>query len=90
MVKAIALGAKAVLIARACWWGMAAGGEAGVANVLSILRSGIDEALLGLGRDSIHDLNPDDLVVPPGFTREHATDPRAALLTASALRRKPS
>jgi isopentenyl diphosphate isomerase/L-lactate dehydrogenase-like FMN-dependent dehydrogenase len=41
-----------------------------VTNVLQILRSGIDEALLGLGRSSIHELVRDDLIIPPGFTRE--------------------
>jgi pre-mycofactocin synthase len=70
VVKALALGAKAVLIGRAYLWGMAAGGEKGVTNVLQILRSGIDEALLGLGRSSIHELVRDDLIIPPGFTRE--------------------
>ncbi|MGH3564752.1 MAG: pre-mycofactocin synthase MftD [Pseudonocardia sp.] len=69
VVKALALGARAVMIGRAYLWGMAANGEAGVTNVLEILRSGIDEALLGLGRASIHDLVPDDVIVPPGFTR---------------------
>jgi pre-mycofactocin synthase len=69
VVKAVALGARAVMIGRAYLWGMAAGGQAGVANVLQILRSGIDEALLGLGRSSIHDLVPDDVIVPPGFER---------------------
>jgi isopentenyl diphosphate isomerase/L-lactate dehydrogenase-like FMN-dependent dehydrogenase len=69
VVKALALGAKAVLIGRAYLWGMAANGEAGVTNVLEILRSGISETLLGLGRSSIHDLVPDDLIIPPNFTR---------------------
>jgi isopentenyl diphosphate isomerase/L-lactate dehydrogenase-like FMN-dependent dehydrogenase len=40
-----------------------------VENVLDILRGGIDSALFGLGKDSIRDLTPGDLVVPPGFTR---------------------
>jgi L-lactate dehydrogenase (cytochrome) len=70
VVKALAFGAKAVMIGRAYLWGMAAGGETGVANVLQILRSGIDEALLGLGRSSIHELVRHDLVIPPDFTRE--------------------
>jgi len=77
VVKALALGAKAAMIGRAYLWGMAAGGEAGVTNVLQIMRSGIDEALLGLGRSSIHDLVPDDIIVPPGFTREPAVAPSA-------------
>jgi heme/flavin dehydrogenase (mycofactocin system) len=67
VVKALALGAKAVMIGRAYLWGMAAGGQAGVTNVLQILRSGIDEALLGLGRSSIHDLVREDVIVPEGF-----------------------
>ncbi len=69
VVKALALGARAVLIGRAYLWGLAATGEAGVRNVLEILGSGIDEALVGLGRASIHDLVPEDLVMAPGFTR---------------------
>jgi len=48
---------------------MAAAGERGVSNVLEILRSGIDEALLGLGRSSIHDLTREDLIIPDGFTK---------------------
>jgi heme/flavin dehydrogenase (mycofactocin system) len=68
-VKALALGARAVLIGRAYLWGLAASGSAGVRNVFDILRGGIDSALLGLGRASIHDLAPEDVLVPPGFTR---------------------
>jgi isopentenyl diphosphate isomerase/L-lactate dehydrogenase-like FMN-dependent dehydrogenase len=69
VVKALALGARAVMIGRAYLWGLAANGQAGVENVLDLLRGGIDSAVLGLGHASIHDLSPADLVVPPGFTR---------------------
>jgi heme/flavin dehydrogenase (mycofactocin system) len=69
VVKALALGARAVMIGRAYLWGLAANGQAGVENVLDILRGGIDSALLGLGRSSVHELTADDVVVPPGFTR---------------------
>ncbi|MBV9513499.1 MAG: mycofactocin biosynthesis FMN-dependent deaminase MftD [Mycobacteriaceae bacterium] len=69
VVKALALGARAVMIGRAYLWGLAAGGQAGVENVLDILRGGIDSALRGISKASIHDLTPDDIVVPPGFTR---------------------
>lgn len=69
VVKALALGAKAVMIGRAYLWGLAANGQAGVENVLDILRAGIDSTLLGLGHTSVHTLSPVDVVVPPGFTR---------------------
>src|SRR5215217_2212891 len=70
VVKAMALGAKAVMIGRAYLWGMAANGERGVQNVLAIIRQGIDEALLGLGKASVHDLTREDVVLPPHFTRD--------------------
>jgi len=69
VVKALALGARAVLIGRAYLWGLAANGQAGVENVLDILRGGIDSALLGLGLSSIHELTPDHLLIPEGFHR---------------------
>jgi heme/flavin dehydrogenase (mycofactocin system) len=69
VVKAVALGAQAVMIGRAYLWGLAAAGQAGVENVLDILRAGIDSTLRGLGRSSIHDLTPDDVLTPAGFTR---------------------
>jgi isopentenyl diphosphate isomerase/L-lactate dehydrogenase-like FMN-dependent dehydrogenase len=69
VVKAVALGVRAVMTGRACLWGLAVNGQAGVENVLDILRGGIDSALLGMGRSSVHDLTPADILVPPGFTR---------------------
>jgi isopentenyl diphosphate isomerase/L-lactate dehydrogenase-like FMN-dependent dehydrogenase len=79
VVKALALGAKAVMIGRACLWGLGANGQAGVENVLDLLRSGIDACLLGLGRATIADLTPDDLVIPPASPTASAADRRGAL-----------
>ena len=69
VVKALALGARAVMIGRAYLWGLAANGQAGVENVLDVLRGGIDSTLRGLGRASVGELGREDVVVPPGFTR---------------------
>ena len=69
VVKALALGARAVMIGRACLWGLAAGGPSGVRNVFDILRAGIDSALLALGRASVRDLVPADVILPAGLRR---------------------
>lgn len=69
VLKALALGARAVMIGRAFLWGMGAAGGPGVKNVLDILRSGLDEGLFGLGRSRVGDLRPGGLIVPGGFTR---------------------
>jgi heme/flavin dehydrogenase (mycofactocin system) len=69
VVKALALGARAVMIGRACLWGLAAGGPAGVRNVFDVLRGGIDSTLLALGRSSVRDVVPADVIVPDGFSR---------------------
>jgi L-lactate dehydrogenase (cytochrome)/(S)-mandelate dehydrogenase len=61
VVKALALGATACVIARPQLWGLAIGGEAGVAHVLDIYRREIDRVmglcgvsnLAGIGRDLI-------------------------------------
>jgi isopentenyl diphosphate isomerase/L-lactate dehydrogenase-like FMN-dependent dehydrogenase len=50
-----------------------------VENVLDILRSGIDSALLGLGRASVRELTAADIVIPPGFTRALGAGPPSAL-----------
>ncbi len=73
VVKALALGARAVMIGRAYLWGLAANGQAGVENVLDVLRGGIDSALLALARSSVEELTRDDVVVPEGFERRLGT-----------------
>jgi L-lactate dehydrogenase (cytochrome) len=70
VVKAVALGAQAVMIGRAALWGLAANGQAGVENVLDVLRDGIDSALLGLGHANVDELSPSDLIIPSTFRRD--------------------
>jgi L-lactate dehydrogenase (cytochrome)/glycolate oxidase len=61
------------MIGRAYLWGLAANGQAGVENVLDVMRGGIDSALLGLGKSSVHELTRDDVVAPDGFFRPLGT-----------------
>jgi pre-mycofactocin synthase len=68
VVKALALGARAVMIGRACLWGLAAAGPAGVRNVFDVLRGGIDSALLALGRPSVREVVAADVIVPADFS----------------------
>jgi heme/flavin dehydrogenase (mycofactocin system) len=75
VVKALSLGARAVMIGRAYLWGLAANGQAGVENVLDLLRNGIDSALLALGRSSVSELVPTDVLVPDGFIRRLGAPP---------------
>ncbi len=53
VLKALALGARAVLIGRPYLWGLAVDGEAGVSAVLSILRDDIDCAMGQLGQADV-------------------------------------
>jgi isopentenyl diphosphate isomerase/L-lactate dehydrogenase-like FMN-dependent dehydrogenase len=57
IVKAICLGARAVLCGRAFAYGLAAGGEAGVTRALEILRSDMERCLKLLGCRSVDALN---------------------------------
>ncbi len=70
VVKALALGANAVMIGRAYLWGLAAAGQGGVENVLDVLRGGIDSALLGLGKSDVKELDRTDVVAPIDFFRK--------------------
>jgi 4-hydroxymandelate oxidase len=59
VVKALALGARAVLVGRPVLWGLAAGGEPGVARVLRLLGEEVADALRQLGVPSLAALGPD-------------------------------
>ena len=70
VVKALALGANAVMIGRAYLWGLAAAGQGGVENVLDVLRGGIDAALLGLAKADVKELDRTDVLAPADFFRK--------------------
>ncbi|TDC85709.1 mycofactocin system-associated heme/flavin dehydrogenase [Actinomadura sp. 7K507] len=74
VVKALALGAKAALIGRSWFFGLAADGERGVREVLEAYRVSIDRTLLGLGKSSIHELTPDDVIAPKGYFLDTAPE----------------
>jgi isopentenyl diphosphate isomerase/L-lactate dehydrogenase-like FMN-dependent dehydrogenase len=68
IVKALALGAQAVLIGRATLYGTAAGGEAGAARAITILREEVDRVMALIGCSNIADLGPELLHIPdPSF-----------------------
>jgi len=61
VVKALALGARAVLIGRPYLYGLAVGGEDGVVSILDIFRQELERAMILLGVSEVGDLGPDCL-----------------------------
>jgi L-lactate dehydrogenase (cytochrome) len=70
IVKAVCMGARAVLIGRAYAYGLAAAGQAGVARALEILREDLERTLKLLGCPSISALDGSYVDVPPAWSRE--------------------
>ena len=69
IVKALCLGARAVLIGRAYAYGLAAAGHAGVNRALQILRSDVERTLRLLGCASVSELNRSYVEVPAAWAR---------------------
>jgi isopentenyl diphosphate isomerase/L-lactate dehydrogenase-like FMN-dependent dehydrogenase len=67
VVKAICMGAKAVLIGRAYGYGLAAGGQAGVARAIAILKADIERTLVLLGCASIRGLDRSYVQLPKAW-----------------------
>jgi isopentenyl diphosphate isomerase/L-lactate dehydrogenase-like FMN-dependent dehydrogenase len=65
--KALAIGAKGVLVGRAPLWGVSAGGEAGASRALELLHQEIDRTLAFTGSNSVKDLTRSILHFPPGY-----------------------
>ena len=64
VVKAIALGAKAVLVGRPLLWGLAVGGDTGVSAVLEELTSELHRTMALCGAAKLDDIERDLVVVP--------------------------
>ncbi|NUR54589.1 MAG: alpha-hydroxy-acid oxidizing protein [Acidobacteria bacterium] len=73
IVKAIAMGARAVLIGRAYAYGLGAGGATGVARAVEILRADVTRTLKLLGCPSIAALDGSYVDVPAPWVRHAAT-----------------
>ena len=58
VLKALALGAKAVLLGRPVLWGLAVGGEAGVQHAIELLRDELDLAIALSGCAKLKDIDP--------------------------------
>jgi len=67
IVKALSLGARAVLCGRAYAYGLAAAGEAGVNRAIEILRADLDRTLHLLGCPSVADLDRSYVNVPKSW-----------------------
>lgn len=69
VVKALCIGARAVLIGRAYAYGLGAGGAAGVARAIDILRSDIIRTMKLLGCASLGDLDQSFIEMPAAWPR---------------------
>lgn len=76
VIKALALGARAVLLGRPVLYGLAAAGEQGVRDVLRIFADDIDRTLTLLGVPCLEGLTP-ERVIRNGIPAQPAADPRA-------------
>jgi len=68
ILKALAMGARGVMIGRAFVYGLGAMGEAGVTRALEILQKELDTSMALCGRTDVRDLDRDILLVPKGFS----------------------
>jgi isopentenyl diphosphate isomerase/L-lactate dehydrogenase-like FMN-dependent dehydrogenase len=67
VVKALALGASAVLVGRAALFATATAGEAGATRLLGLLREEVVRVMGLTGCPTVADLSPGILQLPPGF-----------------------
>jgi isopentenyl diphosphate isomerase/L-lactate dehydrogenase-like FMN-dependent dehydrogenase len=79
IVKAICMGAQAVLVGRAYAYGLGAAGHAGVVRALEILRDDFERVLRLMGCESMAELNPSLVDVPDAWrTKSRARESEPA------------
>lgn len=69
IVKALCLGARAILCGRAYAYALSAAGEQGVTRAIEILRADVERTVRLLGCPSVQDLNDSYVEVPAGWDR---------------------
>jgi 4-hydroxymandelate oxidase len=67
VLKALALGARAVAVGRPLYWGLAVNGAEGVHGMLEVLRRELDHDLAACGQTSVEELEPNLVSVPTGW-----------------------
>ena len=71
VLKALGLGATAVMIGRPVFWGLAAGGQSGVEGVLEVLRADLEQTMALCGQSDVNSLTPNlvsrKYAPPPGY-----------------------
>ena len=67
VIKALALGARAVAIGRPLFWGLAVDGADGVHGVLELMREEVDRCLAYCGQTDIKELEPNLINIPYGW-----------------------
>ena len=72
VLKAVAMGAKGVMIGRSYVYGLGAMGQAGVTKALEVIHKELDLSMALCGRRNISDVDRDILLVPKGFSGEFA------------------
>ena len=62
LLKVLALGARAALIGRPVWWGLAAAGEPGVDRVIELVTSELEESMRLCGMARVEEVNSEILL----------------------------
>jgi isopentenyl diphosphate isomerase/L-lactate dehydrogenase-like FMN-dependent dehydrogenase len=72
VVKALGLGARGCAVGRPYWWGLATGGDAGVAHVLNILNTETSRVMALIGATTLGDIDTSAVRAPDAWTRPRA------------------